>query len=126
MRKRLKKKLTNRYNALHAAKRQRYKRKGTKCIAYEFLPIGERDKAALTNDESISDYSFASHWLIEVYAWENFSQVRVFPCSKNGDTSSISPLQIIIFEGKKVKEISNAFKKACIDMKNDQFWEINS
>ncbi|TAA72564.1 hypothetical protein [Planococcus salinarum] len=126
MRKRLKKKLTNKYNVLNGAKRQRYKRKGVKCISYAFLPIGERDKAALSNDEMIPDYSFASHWLIEAYAWEECSQVRVFPCSKKGGTTSSSPLHIIVLEGKKGKEVSTEFNKACKDMKNDRFWEINS
>ena len=75
MRKRLKKKLTNSYNSLNGAKRQRCKRKGMKCIRYEFIPIGERDRVALSNDEMIPDYSFASHWLIEAYVWEDYSQV---------------------------------------------------
>ena len=125
MRKRLKKKLTNKYNVLNGAKRQRYKRKGIKCIRYEFLPMGERDKAALTNDEMVPDYSFASHWLIEAYAWEACSQVRVFPCSKIGGTNSLSPLYMIILDGKKGNEVSTEFNKACKDMKNDRFWEIN-
>lgn len=125
MRKRLKKKLTNSYNSLNGAKRQRCKRKGMKCIRYELIPIGEKDRVALSNDEMIPDYSFASHWLIEAYVWEDYSQVRTFPCARNGGTTSSSPLHIIILNGKKEKEVSNEFKKACKDMKNDRFWEIH-
>lgn len=125
MKKRVKKKITNKYNALNGAKRQRFKRKGVKCISYAFLPIGEGDKAALINDEMIPDYSFASHWLIEAYAWEDWSQVRTFSCSENGSTTSSSPLHMIILDGKKGEEISNEFNKACQDMKNDRFWKID-
>lgn len=124
MKKRLKKKLTNGYNALNGAKRQRGKRKGVKCIKYAFLPIGERDKAALTTDEMIPDYSFASQWLIEAYAWQDCSQVRIFPCTENGDTTSISPLQMLIFEGKEVREVLSEFKKAVKAMENDEFRKI--
>lgn len=124
MNKRLKKKLTNRYNALNEARRQRGKRKGIKCIRYAFLSIGERDKAALTADETIPDYSFASHWLIEAYAWQDCSQVRIFPCTENGGTTSISPLQMLIFEGKEVRGVLSEFRKAVKAMENDRFWGI--
>lgn len=125
MKKRLKKKLPNKYNALKGAERQKAKRKGIKCIRYAFLPIGERDKAALSVDETIPNYSFASHWLIEVYARQNCSQVRIFPCAENGGTTSISPLQMLIFEGKEVRGVLSEFRKACKAMKNDSFWEID-
>lgn len=124
MKKRLKKKVTNRYNALSGAKRQRGKRKGVKCITYAILPIGERDKAALTTDEMIPDYSFASHWLIEAYAWQECSQVRIFPCSENGGTTSSSPLQMLIFDGKEVRGVLSEFRKAVKAMKTDRFREI--
>jgi hypothetical protein len=124
MKKRLRKKVTNRYNALNGAKRQRGKQKGVKCIRYAFLPIGERDKDALTIDEMIPDYSFASHWLIEAYAWQDCSQVRIFPCTDNGGTTSISPLQMLFFEGKEVRGVLSEFRKAVKAMKNDRFREI--
>jgi len=123
MRKRLKKKSENRYNALDVAKRQRIKRKGIRCIRYDFLPIGERDKFALTNDERTPDYPYATHWLIEAFVWEDSSQIRIFPCSKNGGTTSISPVQMIIFSDKNVKQILNTFKKVVEDMKSDNFWD---
>ncbi|SES46075.1 hypothetical protein [Psychrobacillus sp. OK032] len=123
MRKRLKKKLENRYNALNEAKRQRFKRKGIRCIRYEFLPIGERDKFALTYDEITPDYSYATHWLIEAFVWEDSSQLRIFACSKNGGTSSISPVQMIIFSDNDVEQILNTFKKVFEDMKSDKFWD---
>lgn len=124
MKRRLKKKIMNRYNALNGAMGQRDKRKGVKCISYAFLPIGERDKAILATDETIPDYSFASHWLIEAYAWQDFSQVRIFPCTEDGGTISRSPLQMLVFEGKKVKEILSEFSKAVKVMENDRFREI--
>lgn len=124
MKKRLKKKLTNRYNALNGARRQSGKRKGIKCLRYAFLPIGEKDKIALIADEMIPDYSFASHWLIEAYAWQDCSQVRIFPCSENGGTLSISPLQMLIFDGKEVRGVLSEFKQAVKTMKNDRFREI--
>jgi hypothetical protein len=119
MRKRLKKKSENRYNALNEAKRQRFKRKG---IRYEFLPIGERDKFALTNDEITPDYPYATHWLIKAFVWEDSSQLRIFPCSKNGGTTSISPVRII-FSDKNVEQILITFKKVVEDMKSDRFWD---
>ncbi|QMT17327.1 hypothetical protein H1Q58_15455 [Planococcus maritimus] len=123
MKKRLKKKITNRYNALNGARRQRDKRKGVKCISYAFLPIGERDKAVLAADETIPDYSFASHWLIEAYAWQDFSQVRIFPCTEDGGTISSSPLQMFVFEGEEIKRVLSKFKKAVKAMENDGFRE---
>lgn len=122
MRKRLKKKLENRYNALNEAKRQGFKRKGIRCIRYEFLPIGERDKFALTNDEITPDYPYATHWLIEAFVWEDSSQLRIFPCSKKGGTTSISPVRII-FSDKNVEQILITFKKVVEDMKSDRFWD---
>ncbi|WP_260287744.1 hypothetical protein [Peribacillus aracenensis] len=116
MRKRLKKKLENRYNALNKAKRQRFKRKGNRCIRYEFLPIGERDKY---NDEITPEYPYATHWLIEAFD----SQIRIFPCSKNGGTTSSSPVQMIIFSYENVKQILNTLKKVVEDMKSDRFWQ---
>lgn len=121
MKKRLKKKIINRYNALNGARRQRNKRKGVKCISYAFLPIGDRDKAVLATDETIPDYSFASHWLIEAYAWQDFSQVRIFPCTEDGGTINSSPLQMLVFEGKEVKGILSEFNKAVRAMENDRF-----
>lgn len=123
MKKRLKKKIMNRYNALNGARRQRGKRKGVKCISYAFLPIGERDKAVLATDETIPDYSFASQWLIEAYAWQDFSQVRIFPCTEDGGTISRSPLQMLVFEGDKI-EVLSEFKKAVKAMENDEFRKI--
>lgn len=123
MNKRLKKKVTNRYNALNGARRQMWKRKGVRCISYAFLPIGERDKVALTTDEMIPDYSFASHWLIEAYAWQDCSQVRIFPCTENGGTISSSPLQMLVFDGKEVKGVLSEFRKVVKAMKNDRFRE---
>lgn len=123
MRKRLKKKVENRYNALNEAKRQRYKRKGIRCIGYEFLPIRERDKFALTNDEITPDYPYATHWLIEGFVWEDSSQLRIFACSSNGGTSSISPVRMIISSNNNVEDILNTFKKVVEDMKNDNFWD---
>lgn len=124
MKKRLKKKVINRYKALNGARRQRGKRKGVKCIKYAFLPIGERDKAALATDEMIPDYSFASQWLIEAYAWQDCSQVRIFPCTENGGTTSFSPLQMLVFEGKEVKGVLSEFRKVVKAMENDRFQEI--
>lgn len=123
MRKRLKKKLENRYNALNEAKRQRFKRKGIRCLSYEFLPIGERDKFALINDEITPDYPYATNWLIEAFVWGDSSQLRIFPCSKNGGTTSMSPVQMIIFRDKNIEHILNTFKKVVEDMKRDRFWD---
>ncbi|MGO1059193.1 hypothetical protein ACTL32_08710 [Planococcus sp. FY231025] len=126
MRKRIKKKLTNKYHALKGAERQRGKRKGIRCIRYEFLPIGERDKIDLSHDETNPDYSFASHWLIEAYAWQDCSQVRIFPCTENGGTTSSSPLQMIVFDGKEVTGVLHEFRKAIKAMENDKFRESGS
>ncbi|MFJ7755914.1 hypothetical protein ACQKGI_21995 [Peribacillus muralis] len=123
MRKRLKKKSENRYNALNEAKRQRFKRKGNRCIKYEFLPVGEKDKYALNNDEITPEYPYATHWLIEAFNWKHTSQIRVFPCSKNGGTTSNSPVQMIIFNDENVKQVLNTFKKVVEDMKSDRFWQ---
>ncbi|URN94546.1 MAG: hypothetical protein NAG76_22465 [Candidatus Pristimantibacillus lignocellulolyticus] len=122
MRKRLKKKIENSYNALNEARRQRFKRKGIRCIRYEFLPIGERDRFELTNDEISPDYPYATHWLIETFVWENSSQIRIFPCSKNGGTTSISPVRLIVYFDKNVEQILDTFKKVIEDMKSDRFW----
>lgn len=124
MKKRLKKKLQNEYNALKGARRQTGKRKGIKCINYAFLPIGERDKISLITDETIPDYSFASHWLIEAYAWQDCSQVRIFPCTEKGSTTSISPLQMLIFEGKEVRGVISTYRKVIKAIENDRFREI--
>ncbi|MFA9559435.1 hypothetical protein ACERII_19175 [Evansella sp. AB-rgal1] len=43
MRRRLQKKLGNRYNVLKVAKRQKQKRKGNKCVAFAMVPMGIRD-----------------------------------------------------------------------------------
>ncbi|MFJ8262915.1 hypothetical protein ACIQ4I_13325 [Rummeliibacillus sp. NPDC094406] len=124
MRKRIKKKIENRYNALNNAIRQSHKRKGNKFIRYEFLPIGKRDKYNLNNDELTYDYPYATHWLIEAIAWkhDNISQIRIFPCSKNGGTTDISPVQIIVFYDINVNEILETFEKVVEDMKSDRFW----
>jgi hypothetical protein len=125
MRKRLKKKLESRHNALNEAKRQRFKRKGIRCIRYEFLPIGERDRFALTNDESIPAYPHATHWLVEAIVASDYSQLRIFPCSKNGGTTSISPVRMIIFSDKNVEKVLITFKKVVEDMKSDSFWNAD-
>jgi hypothetical protein len=116
------KKLENRYNALNAAKRQSFKRKGIRCMRYEFIPIGERDKFALANDEITPDYPYATHWLIEAFPWEDSSQIRIFPCSKNGGTTSISPVRMIMFSDKNIEQILYTFIKVVEDMKSDRFW----
>lgn len=125
MRKRLKKKLENRYNALIEAKRQRFKRKGNRCIRYEFLPIGERGKYALNKDEITPEYPYATHWLIEVLNRKHIYDIRIFPCSKNGGTTSSSPVQMIIFYDENVKQVVNTYKKVVEDMKSDRFWHTH-
>ncbi|USK61760.1 hypothetical protein [Peribacillus asahii] len=122
MRKRLKKKLENRYNALKEAKRQRHKRKGNRCIRYEFLPIGERDRYAFINDEVTPDYPSATYWLVEAFCWKHNNILRIFPCSKIGGSTSNSPVRMIIINDENVKEILNTFEKVIEDMKNDRFW----
>lgn len=124
MRKRLKKKRENRYNALNGAKRQKVKRKGIRCIQYEFLPIGECDRYALTNDEITPDYPYATHWLIEAYLEKDSSQILIFPCSKNGGTTSLSPVRMIMFYDKNSEQL-HTFNKMVKDMKRDRFWNTD-
>lgn len=123
MRRRIKKKKVNKYNVLREAKRQKQKQKGVRCISYEFLPIGKQDRRALDMDELIPDYSFATHWLIEAYAWNDSSQVRIFPCTENGGTTNISPLQIVLSDGNNVKDVKKDFKLVVEAIRNDHFWE---
>lgn len=125
MRKRIKKKMENKFNALVEAKRQSHKRKGNRCIRYEFLPIGKIDKHNLINDESTYDYPNATHWLIDAFVWKhhNSSVIRIFPCSKNGGTTDISPVRIIFFDDTNLNEILDTFEKVVDDMKSDKYWD---
>ncbi|MGG3944158.1 hypothetical protein ABEV54_22400 [Peribacillus psychrosaccharolyticus] len=119
----IKEKNTN--NALNRAKRQKVKRKGIRCIQYEFLPIGECDRYAQTNDEITPDYPYATHWLIEAHLEKDSSQILIFPCSKNGGTTSLSPLRMIIFYDKNSELLFNTFNKIVKDMKRDRFWNTD-
>jgi len=121
MKKRLREKLNNSYNALYAARRQRYKRKGIKCVTYELIPIGDRDRLALINDELSPDYRYATHWLIDAYVSDG-AKIRIFPCSNNGATRSISPVRMIIFFEKDVEQVLDTFSQVIEDMKADRFW----
>lgn len=125
MKKRLKKKKENNYNALNHAKRQSYKRKGYRCLRYELLLIGPNDKQALDSDKATPDYPLATHWLIEAYAWRHSSQVIIYPCVQNGGTSSKAPLQMFIFDGNNANAVLHEFERAVDDIKKDSFWEAD-
>lgn len=120
MKKRLRKKFENRYNILKEVERQKHKRKGKRCIQYEFLPMGDEDKYAMLNDEITPDYPNATRWLLDVYHWKmnNIYQVRVFPCSKCGGSPTKSPVRMIF-------NSENMFEKVVEDMKKDKFWDAD-
>ncbi|WP_102275562.1 hypothetical protein [Cytobacillus massiliigabonensis] len=120
MKRRLKKKLVNRYNILKETERQKHKRKGNRCIQYELLPMGQDDKIAMFNDEITPDYPYSTHWLLDVYYWKfnDIYQIRVFPCSKFGGSPTKSPVRLIFSS-------ENMFEKLIEDIKKDKFWEAN-
>lgn len=118
MKRRLKKKVENKYNILKEAKRQKHKLKGNHCLEYELLSMGKGDKIALLNDEMTPDYPNASHWIVDVYyrKIENVFQVRIFPCSKFGGSPTKSPVRMIF-------SCENVFEKVVEDIKKDKFWD---
>ena len=133
MKKRLKKKLGNRYNVLKRAKREKLKKRGYKCIDYAIVPMGVKDKVNFDQEGYTPEYSYATHWFAQlVYSKEKFPIYKtndkyqyiltVFPCNKNGGTHTEFAVQVIFFKMEKPEKIISIFKKQIDDMKNDCFW----
>lgn len=126
MKKRLRKKLGNRYDLLRRAKRQKNKRKGRRYLAYDLVPIGKTDKTKLNND-GYTSYSYATHWFVEVVPGSiHYKQpyiVYVSPTTSKSKSHSHVFLQVNTVENP--DDILLLFHKIVEDMKNDCFWDAD-
>ncbi|MBN6205304.1 hypothetical protein JYK21_02480 [Ralstonia pickettii] len=125
MKKRLKKKLEKRYALLKQAKRQKYKKRGRRYIAYELVPMGETDKIKLENEGY--SYPFATHWFVEIATIFTYYKhpyvVYIYPSTSKGIGQGSLFLQVAT--AKNPEDIVLLFNKIVEDMKNDRFWDAD-
>ncbi|MNI30635.1 hypothetical protein D3C73_844880 [compost metagenome] len=136
MKKRLRKKLGLPWRQKHNVllntirlSRKKYKSSSWYVLKYSFLPIGERDYKSLSseywNEETqVSDYSFASHWLIAVYCFDyNSFRILTFPCLSDGSSPSISPARIVDFGLLPCKDdVYAGFEEISQQILRDDYW----
>lgn len=107
LKKRLKKKLWNQYNVLKRAKREKFKRRGYKCIDYALVTIGINDKLELDQEGYILDYPYATNWLAQLSYTKVKSPIKnvedtfkyvitVFLCNKRGGTHTSAPIYLLL------------------------------
>ncbi|WP_332648973.1 hypothetical protein [Lysinibacillus sp. 54212] len=137
MKKRLKKKLGNQYNVLKRAKREKFKRRGYRCIDYAMVPIGINDRLELDHEGYILDYPYATHWFAQLSYTKVKSPIKnvddscqyvitVFPCNKSGGTHTSAPIYIYFYKAVELKIIISIFNKFVGNMINDCFWKNTS
>lgn len=101
-----------------------YKRKGRKYLAYELVPMSEKDKLKLVN-AGYTDYQFATHWLVEIVPTSPFLKRRPYGIHISPTTNSGRSHMDIVLQVNGVKnpdDIIPLFNKIVEDMKNDSFW----
>ena len=133
MRKRIKQKLGNRHHLLKQATREKYKKKGHKCIDFAIVPIGHKDKLAFIQEGYQIDYPFATHWFIQFssskdkYFFNNKIQyiIKVFPCNEKGRTSNLAPYQMIFYKEDSVDYVASKFSLIVNVMENDQYHRLS-
>ncbi|MBB3151691.1 hypothetical protein FHS16_001737 [Paenibacillus endophyticus] len=136
MKKRLRKKLGLPWKQQHNVllnsirlSRKKHKNSSWNVLKYSLLPIGDHDYKSLISEywdeeNQISDYSFASHWLIAVYCFDyNSFRILTFPCSSDGNSPTISPVRIADFGRLSSNEGAYAgFDEASQQILNDIYW----
>lgn len=112
--------------------RKKHKKGSWYVLRYEFLPMGEHDYNALNREywdevNQKGEYFYATHWLVAIYCYDHNSlRINTIPCSSDGSSPTISPVQITTSLEKdyypSMVEMSKMFDDKLKKMKNDSFW----
>lgn len=129
MNKRQKKKRGNIYPLLKKAMRQNKKRKGSKCVDYALIPLGERDREELLREGWGRELNWATHWFIRLdeenspYFFEHriHYRVNVFISTRRGLTNLNVPYYMNFYKEKEQAFVHSKFELMKYAMETDQF-----